>query len=489
MKLYKFVFLFLFSGMLFTSCAEDEDDIIDDEVGQPGPDRNLDVENFMYNGMNEIYLYKADVPELADNYFANQQERNEWLSEFEDPEDLFYNGLTASFDRFSFMTDDYVALEQSFQGTSTTTGMNYAIGRINGGNDLFGAVRYVLPGTSAEEEGLERGMVFTKIDGQQLTVSNYQSLLAQSNFTIHLADINNDGAIAETGETVNLSKAEYTANPVYIAKTLNVDGLKVGYLMYNSFTADFDAQMNQAFAEFKAEGIDELVLDLRYNGGGNVETAVDLSSMITGQFEGEIFSKQQWNATYQNYFEREDAERLVDRFNDKIRTGDLINSLNLTKVYIIATGSSASASELVINGLDAYIDVVHVGTTTVGKFQASITLYDSSNFGRQNANPNHKYAIQPLVYKSANAIGTTDYINGLTPDIEQQEYVRSYGVLGDESEPLLAAALADITGNRSMLQEVKGPSMQVVSETGVDAPDYQRMYLDNVPARINFDVE
>lgn len=480
MKIYKILFLFLFSSFLFISCSEDDDDVIEEEV-ITDPE-NLDVEDFIYKGMNNIYLYKADVPELDDDYFSTQDELEEYLSGFSSPEDLFYEGLVYSQeDRFSFMTDDYIELENRFAGVSTTTGMNYGVAyHPNSRSKVLGYVRYVLPNTSAEEEGLERGMIFNKIDGEQLTPGNYSELLASESFSIQLAELDEDDNVVDLEETFDLTKAEYTANPVYITNTLDVNGKKVGYLMYNSFTADFDSELNAAFAEFQGENIDELVLDLRYNGGGNVETAVDLSSMITGQFEGEIFSKQRWNQMYQEYFEEEDPERLVDRFNDEIRTEEKINSLNLERVYIIAGPSSASASELVINGLDAHIDVIHVGANTVGKFQASVTLYDSPNFGKQNANPDHKYAIQPLVYKSENALGNSDYVEGLVPDVPITEYVSEYAPLGVPDEPLLAAALAHISGTRMPIS-TSGLLSRSINESGSDEIDYQKMYTEKIP--------
>ncbi|MEZ4782228.1 MAG: S41 family peptidase, partial [Flavobacteriaceae bacterium] len=115
------------------------------------------------------------------------------------------------------------------------------------------------------------------------------------------------------------------------------------------------------------------------------------------------------------------------------------------KVYVLTTGDSASASEMLVNALNPYINVVQIGTTTEGKFQGSVTLYDSEDFGREGANPNHTYAMQPLVVKYANASGFTDFVSGLTPDIVLSENPQNYGVLGDENEPLLARALLEIS--------------------------------------------
>lgn len=479
MKLIRLLLLFLLPTSLLVSCSKDQDDDVNKIV--TGQDENLEIEKFIYAGMNNIYLYKANVPKLADNYFSSQEDLNEFLGSFDSPEDLFYNGLVDDLnDRFSFIVDDYIELENHFSGISTTTGMNYGLSLVEeGSEDVIGYIRYVAPNSPAEQAGLERGDLFTNIDGAKMTTSNYSSLLGQESFTLEILEFQN-GNLVDSGESADLTKVEYTENPVYIAKTIDVDGKKVGYLMYNSFVGDFDDELNAAFSDFKAEGVTDLILDLRYNGGGSVESAVDLASMITGQFEGEVFAKQRWNAMYQAYFEQENPDRLYDRFNTKIRTGAGINSLNLDQVFIIGTGSTASASELVINGLEPYIDVVHIGTNTVGKFQASVTLYDSDNFGRQNANPNHKYAIQPLVYKSENANGKSDFVDGLEPDVPIQEYVSTYGTLGDPSEPLLAAALDAVQGNRKSYETQKKSLIQI-SETGKEDLDYQKMYIDEIP--------
>ncbi|MGM1056665.1 MAG: S41 family peptidase [Bacteroidota bacterium] len=481
MKFYKLILLaFLFVGIT-TSCSDDADDI-GPTPPVPG-ERNLVVENFIYRGLNEFYLYKADIPELADSYFASQADKNDFLDNFETPKDLFDNGLKASQDRFSRLIADYIQLENMLGGISTTPGMDYGLSVYpNDNSKVLGYVRYVLPNTSAAENGVERGMVFNRINGEHLTLNNYRDLVASPNLTIGLARIENEGNVVDLDQTISLTQAEYTENPVYIAKTLDVDGEKVGYLMYNSFTRDFDSELNAAFAEFKNEAITNLVLDLRYNGGGSIETATDLASMITGQLEGKVFAKQQWNEKYQKLFEENNPQRLLNLFNNKIWNGENINSLNLNKVYVIATGSSASASELVINGLKAHIDVVHVGTTTVGKFQGSIPIYDAPNFDRESSslNTTHTYAMLPLVLTLVNANGIGDYTSGLPPDVRVIEYVNEFAPLGDLSEPLLSAALDHISGNRRSYKTEESP-FKMISESGAGNLDYQKMYIDKIP--------
>ena len=179
---------------------------------------------------------------------------------------------------------------------------------------------------------------------QQLNENNYNDLLAPNSYTIGLATY--DGAdFTLTGETALLNKTQYNENPVYKAEILTVNGNKIGYLMYNGFIKDYDTELNNAFAQFKADGVSSLVLDLRYNGGGSVETATDLASMITGQFNGQVFYQEFWNEDRQADY----AENGL--FDSTISNGSSISSLNLSQVYIITTRRSASASELVLNGL------------------------------------------------------------------------------------------------------------------------------------------
>lgn len=478
---------------LLSSCSKD-DEVLDQNLSSTNPDEetaettNIEVEEFIYGGLNEIYLYKSDVPVLADAYFDSAVEKNEFLEGFATPESLF-DDLLSSQDRFSFITDDYKALEDSFDGiSSSTAGMKFGLGRISGSNNIFGFLQYVIPGTSAAEAGLTRGTVFTEVNGQKLTLNNFSSLMAADSFTINIGYVE-DGSLKMTDKTVTLTHNSYSANPVHLVKVLNVEGKKTGYLMYNSFIANYDDELNEAFAQLKSEGISDLVLDLRYNGGGSVESAVDLASMITGQFNGEIFMKEQWNEKYQKYFEENDPERIINRFNTKIRTGAGINSLNLSRVYVLTTGSTASASELIINGLEPYIDVVQVGETTTGKFQASVTLYDSEDFSKDGINKNHTYAMQPLVLKSANALGKSDYVNGLDPDVELSENLSNLGTLGDPQEPLLRAAINHMLGKAQLgatSQEKRASeNFRVVGESGMDKITYQKMYLDKIPDILN----
>src|SRR5690606_32705465 len=202
-------------------------------------------------------------------------------------------------------------------------------------------------------------------------------------------------------------------------------------------------ELNGAFAYFQGLGVTDLILDLRYNSGGLVSSATRLASMITGQFTDEVFAKQEWNSKITPIL---DEESTTNKFTTTLSGGTAINSLNLTKLYVITSRSTASASELVINGLEPHMDIIQVGTNTTGKNVGSITLYDSPNFRKENLNPNHRHAMQPITFRVATSAGCGDHHTGLVPEVELAENMGNILPLGDENELLLNATINHIIG-------------------------------------------
>ena len=431
--------LLLVVALTFTNCFEDRDDNV---VAAS------EINDFIWKAMNAAYLYKAEVPDLANNRFNSDEEYSAYLSNFSSPESIFESLIYDRdvVDRFSFIIPNYIEFQQSQQGTSLSNGLEFNFYFKPGSDtEVFGIIRLVLNNSVAENQGLQRGQIFDAVNGTPLTENNLSNLLNQTSYTLNFANYNDNGtpeveddSIESTTNSISLTKQVYTENPVHHVDVIDVDGQNVGYLVYNGFNASFVEELNAAFTQFQANNVQHLVLDLRYNPGGRVDVAAALGSMIAGQFNGQVFSKLVYNETQQ-------AANTNFNFVNSYDSNP-INSLTLNKVYVLTTSRSASASELVINSLDEYIDVVQIGDNTTGKTQASITLYDSPNFGPQDINPTHTYAIQPLVANSINVNDEAVPANGLTPDIELIETPRNYGVLGNTNEPLLAAAILDIQG-------------------------------------------
>ena len=470
----KFTLLSLLSLFVFQACQDNDDTI----VAAPA---NIEIQDFIWNGLNQYYLWQTDVPNLSDNRFASETEYNTFLKGYPVPEDLF-NALRVSptIDRFSWIVDDYLVLEQALGGISKNDGVDFGLSYKPGStSEIFGYVRYIIPNSDASGKDIKRGDMFTAINGTQLTISNYQSLLALESYTLNLADYNGSTIVAN-GKSVALTKTVLAENPIYINTVIESGSHKIGYLMYNGFYAAYDTELNDAFASLKSQGITDLVLDLRYNSGGSVLTATRLASMITGQFTGQIFAKQQWNSKINAYFETENPAALNNLFTDKIGT-TAINSLNLSTVYVLTSKSTASASELVINGLKSHINVVQIGDVTTGKNVGSVTLYDSPTFGTENRNPNHRYAMQPIVLKIVNSAGFGDYYNGLTPNFEQKETISTFGVLGSTSEPLLNTAISKITGTAKMAKQIPGKEFDYFKDSKSISGLRNQMYLKEAP--------
>ena len=473
-KTFIFAILLFIGISSFFACQDDLDDI---EVP-----KELKINDFIWKGLNLYYYWQADVTDLSDSRFANQGELNAYLNGFSSPEDLFYSLLNnyPNTDRFSVIFSDYTVLEGVLSGNTANNGVDYQLLRkAEGSDEVFGWVRYIIPNSDASSKDIRRGDIFYAVNGTPLNVNNYRELLAGQNYTLNLADYDS-GNITPNSRSVALTKTELAENPILINKVLTYDTHKIGYLMYNGFYGEYDNNLNTVFGQFRAEGVTDLVLDLRYNSGGAVKSATYLASMITGQFNGQVFAKQQWNAKIEDYFNDNDPEQLINRFSNSIG-GNAINSLNLTKVYILTSKSTASSSELVINGLKPYIEVVQIGDVTVGKNVGSVTLYDSLSFGKQGRSNRHKYAMQPICFKIVNSAGFGEYQNGISPPTPQPENLGDLGVLGEPTEPLLSMAISQITsvGRRRMQQPDK------TFEPFKDRKSMQRfgteMYIDKVP--------
>ncbi|MCY4216124.1 MAG: S41 family peptidase [Flavobacteriaceae bacterium] len=435
-----------------------------------------EISDFIWRAMNFFYFWQDDVNLLANTRYDDRNQYIQMIKENSDPEKFFdrllYEKGEKYGDRFSWFIDDYIEQEKDFQGVSKDHGMQWRPSRTtNNSNDLFGYVQLVHAGSNAEEQEVKRGMLFTKVDNQPLTLNNYEYYWFGDvdSFTIHLAkaEFNDAGGFigfVETGQTITLTAQEdFARDPILVNKIIERGNHKIGYLFYNQFVFNDERhrQINDAFGMFESENITDLIVDLRYNRGGSSATSDFIASAISGKGKDDVISKSFWNPNVLNAWYGGDV--VTENFPDNVPLRDSddkisINKLDLKRVFFITSGSSASASEQLINNLKPYMQVIQVGDKTVGKNDGSLTLYDVEDipprgyFSRENGtvNPNHKNAIQPLVVKSGNAEEFYQFESGLEPDYKIIEDLLNLGAIGDPSEPLLAQVLEVIapSGNR-----------------------------------------
>ena len=414
----------LLTGLFFitlVSCKDQDDSIAFREY-------DFEIEDFIWEALNTYYYWQDTVPDLADNRFNSQKSYASFLSRSNENQEQLFESLLFDKDRFSWIVSDYTALENQLRRVYTTSGMILGLERIGESNVLFAYVRYVLPDSDASEKNIKRGDLFLSINNEQLTMDNYRDLLSSDVelFSIQLAQISGQ-TVTPTGISVDLVKAEIQENPIHIHKLIELNNAKIGYLMYNGFVADFDDQLESAFAEFQTQGINQLVIDLRYNRGGRTSSSIKLASMITGQFSGEVFAQTQHNDK-------------LSSLNEDYLFEATAAQLKMDRLYVISSAETASASELLINGLSPYIDVILIGDDTTGKNVGSYSIYDWID-DEGNRNPRHTWAMQPITLKIANSEGFAGFENGLQADYRLQEDVANLGFLGEIDEPLLEKTL------------------------------------------------
>jgi carboxyl-terminal processing protease len=368
--------------------------------------------------------------------------------------EAFFNSLLYKFDatlrpdgdRFSWIESDADALKAELSGSSKTTGMELKLFYYPAGSsNIVGIIAYTLPGSPAALAGFKRGDVFTRINDQKLTISNYYDLIysdAARNYTMGVFDENN--SIVETAVKRNVTPVSFQENPVFYDTTFQYGSNTIGYLVYHQFIPskngsdkkEYDTQLDNVIASFKAKNVNSLILDLRYNPGGYVSSATNLASLIGKNISSDkIFYYKGYNATITPVLQKQYG---ADYFEDKFSSKSQNIGSNLTNLVILTSSRTASASELLINGLKPFMTVTLVGDKTVGKNVGSITLSDKSG--------KVKWGLQPIVTRSYNSLRQSEYNTGFAPDIPADEGLKLYPY-GDPKDPLLSAALAKIIGS------------------------------------------
>lgn len=485
--------LLLCIGVCFSSCNKNDDTPIieeEQEIIEPPEEVNIEVQNFMWQTMNTYYFWQGDVIDLADDRFATQVAYEDFLAETPDPETFLTNKLLFSEDRFTFYREDYRDLTNLLSGVFKSNGLEFGLSRIGDSDDVYGFVEYIIKDSDASVKNIKRGDIFIGVNGTRLNANNFRGLLFgdEDTYTLNMGTIENN-IISPSGEEVTLTKREnLQEDPILVNTVLNIGDKRIGYLMYNSFLPGSGEDLNNVFSTFRGENITDLVLDLRYNSGGSGLAATILAGLIYAPNTDELFYRTRYNAKLEEAFGSNTDNNFVGTTGTRNGSTDaVLNSLNLDKVYILATNASASASELVMVGLEPYLDVVHIGSRTTGKNQGSLTFVDDPENGNvydrdreDNINPNVQWGLQPIISFVENSVGFSDYSDGLIPDIELDEDVTDLGILGNPNEPLLARAIQEITGTSAKRSfEVNIPS-NIISSSKLFDERRSALILDNI---------
>ncbi|WP_430812661.1 MULTISPECIES: S41 family peptidase [unclassified Carboxylicivirga] len=411
--------------LLFSSACDDD---TGNSPINPVPKEVQNINGFVYQNMRAYYFWEHLIPEL--DY---RREENTF--------DLFEKCTYRKVDRWSFITDDYQGLKEMLSGVSKSAGYGVRLyyRDHNHSNEVIGFIEYVEPGSPGDIAGLKRGDVIWQIDNTVLDDENYLDLLYRDTYTLTLGTLYADRSISAQLPALNIKTVQLQSNPILEAKVISYEGFKVGYLAYTSFLDEYNKDLEAVFADFKANNVDHLVVDLRYNSGGDVSSAILLSNMIApANKEGEVLLRTSYNPALSEYLELE----LGSEFNLDYLAAHTSN-LNLERLYVLTTYKTASASEMLIYGLAPHMEVVQIGEKTHGKYYGSITISDPEE--------KHNWAMQPIVLRAENKDNSIDYNDGLPADIEKQDFDIAFDEhtiypLGDPREDFLATALQHIVG-------------------------------------------
>jgi len=419
------------------------------------------VNLFAYNTMSTYYLWCEEIAEAL----------SDWKM-LEDPVEKvkqarYKDSSGKDIDKWTVLTDDIESMISSTGGVSTTYGMDFKLYWYDQSQTtVCMVVTLVYPDSPAANAGLERGDVIVKIGGKELTGENY-SVLLYDNFLFAKSCTLTD----KDSKEYKMTAVEMYENPVLVRKVFEVGEKKVGYLFFNSFTLAACEDLAEAGRYFRSEGIESLILDMRYNGGGYVVTETALASMLAPESvvkSGSVFETTVYNSTLKQAWGEDEtrfSETVSYTFGGKEYSIDLSDAnFGISHLYAIMTESSASASESLLVGLLPYMDVKIFGQQSFGKYCTGImysakdwykdydeVLDDSQRkLGDSYAS---KWGIYVMIGRYADKDGNTPCMpDGFTPDyVVEDNPVEPYQ-LGDEREAMLAAVLARLRGSEATPQ-------------------------------------
>lgn len=416
-------------------------------TGIPYPDRKgstRDENNFLRSWSNDTYLW---YDEIVDRNPANY---NDPLVYFDLLKTTAKTNTGADKDKFHFTYDTATWEALSESGITYGYGMQFAFISMEPPRELI--VAYTEPGSPAALANIPRGTKIVEVDGVDLVFDNTDSGIDTLNnglFPSVVGQAHTFGIVKpgeDTIEDVVLTSASVTSTPVQNVKTIETETGTVGYLAFHDHIATAELGLVNAISQLQDESITDLIIDLRYNGGGYLAIASQLAYMVAGNTntQGEIFETMEFNDKHPTRNPVTGETLSPDPFYNiglgfSVSQGQALPSLNLSRVFVLTGGDTCSASESFMNGLRGIgVEVIQIGDTTCGK---PYGFYPEDNCGTTY------FTVQ---FRGANAEGFGDYTDGFVPSATDNNMANIRGcrieddfnhLLGDEDEARLAAAL------------------------------------------------
>ena len=440
--------LFMFMSMLCMSCAQPSG--IDDG-GRPITEDA--IISYIDQRLEREYYWLDEVQQkrtLFNRHLPWEKYLNHVLSKLTTNEDDGSYNSKGQRSYYSYIRD-VTGTRAELSGFGIL--LHYTVLIIDENNHLGFVVESVYPDSPADKAGIRRGDIITEIGGRFIDTSNYAThfnniqynAMASLDLTLRRRS---DEAMEYEAE---LMRTTYHETPIAYYDVIDVEGYdkRIGYLSYLHFDSVYNDDLTEVLTYLASEGVGELILDLRCNGGGALISAQLLcSAIVSSSYEGQTLCTIERNKS--NAVSSKSSEFKLEN------TGQL---LNLEHVTVICSDYSASASELVVMGLRGMdFPVRLIGATTEGKNCGMDVTYKRIN-GKEL-----EYA--PITFMCFNAKGFGDWGEGITPDIDltsssnisgvyDEYYPLPYTDWGDSRRDIaLAVALADITGKSISQKEI-----------------------------------
>jgi carboxyl-terminal processing protease len=403
-----------------------------------------DENNFLRSWTHQLYLWFDQVPDLDPSQYTTVDYfpllKTSAVTASNQPVDRFH---------FTYTTAFWESL--SIQGVEAGYGVNFDVIASVPPRNI--TVAYVDPNATGQAATLARGAVVQSIDGVDINADD-QTSVNTLNAGLQPATVGEThtfvvlDAGATTPRTLTLTAATVTETPVPTVSTLTSNGAKIGYILFTDHIATAESELINAFTTLQTQGVTDLVLDIRYNGGGLLDIASEVAYMIAGsaRTSGQTFELQQFNSQYPTTNPVVGGAITPTLFHStsqgfSVAKGQALPSLNLSRVFILTGPETCSASESIINSLRGVnVQVIEIGSTTCGK---PYGFYPQDNCGTTY------FSIQ---FRGVNAQNFGDYADGFSPanTVDPVGYVIPgcsvaddfSHALGDPNEAQLSEALA-----------------------------------------------